>query len=100
DYMPLKPTTTLEAVTVPRMFIGACNNSRIEDLRAAAAIGKGRKVPEGLGWMIVPGSGLVKHQAEEEGLDRIFLEAGFGWREPGCSHCISMNKHRADAGAR
>ena len=76
---------------VQRVFIGSCTNSRIEDLRAAAAVAKGRKVAAGVNALVVPGSGLVKHQAEEEGLDRIFLEAGFEWREPGCSMCLAMN---------
>ena len=72
-----------------RVFIGSCTNGRIEDLRAAAAIAKGKKVAAHVGAMVVPGSGLVKHQAEEEGLDQIFLEAGFEWREPGCSMCLA-----------
>ena len=82
---------------VQRVFIGSCTNSRIEDLRAAAAIAKGRQVAAGVRALVVPGSGLVKHQAEEEGLDRIFLEAGFEWREPGCSMCMSMNADKATA---
>ena len=96
EYMALTPNTPLVEVPVQRVFIGSCTNSRIEDLRAAAAIAKGRRVAEGVRAMVVPGSGLVKHQAEEEGLDRIFLEAGFEWREPGCSNCMSMNNDRAD----
>jgi len=99
-YMQLKPKTPLVGVPVQRVFIGSCTNSRIEDLRAAAAIAKGRKVAPGVRAMVVPGSGLVKHQAEEEGLDRIFLEAGFEWREPGCSNCMSMNNDRAVNGER
>ena len=95
--MQLKPNTPLVEIPVQRVFIGSCTNSRIEDLRAAAAIAKGRKVAEGVRAMVVPGSGLVKHQAEEEGLDRIFLEAGFEWREPGCSNCMSMNADRRRA---
>src|SRR5438552_2136786 len=83
-----------------RVFIGSCTNSRIEDLRAAAAIAKGRRVADGVRALVVPGSGLVKHQAEEEGLDRVFLEAGFEWREPGCSNCMSMNNDRAEHGER
>jgi len=100
QYMQLQPNTLLVEIPVQRVFIGSCTNSRIEDLRAAAAIAKGRKVAEGVRAMIVPGSGLVKHQAEEEGLDRIFLEAGFEWREPGCSNCMSMNNDRAMNGER
>src|SRR5436190_530809 len=100
QYMQLKPKTPLVEVPVQRVFIGSCTNSRIEDLRAAAAIAKGRRVAEGVRALVVPGSGLVKHQAEEEGLDRIFLEAGFEWREPGCSNCMSMNNDRAEHGER
>src|SRR5215472_3229985 len=85
QYMQLKPNTRLEGVPVQRVFIGSCTNSRIEDLRAAAAIAKGRKVADGVTALVVPGSGHVKHRAEEEGLDRIFLEAGFQWRDAGCS---------------
>ncbi|HEX9490801.1 MAG TPA: 3-isopropylmalate dehydratase large subunit, partial [Stellaceae bacterium] len=91
DYMGLTPGTKLADVPVQRVFIGSCTNGRIEDLRAAAAIAKGRQVAAGVSAMVVPGSGLVKHQAEEEGLDRIFLAAGFEWREPGCSMCLAMN---------
>jgi 3-isopropylmalate/(R)-2-methylmalate dehydratase large subunit len=89
DYMGLVPGTPLEQVAVDRVFIGSCTNSRIEDLRAAAVVAKGRKVlvPS---W-VVAGSGLVKKQAEAEGLDKIFREAGFEWREPGCSMCVGMN---------
>ena len=100
EYMALAPNTRLVEVPVERVFIGSCTNSRIEDLRAAAAIAKGRRVAEGVRALVVPGSGLVKHQAEEEGLDRIFLEAGFEWREPGCSNCMSMNNDRAMNGER
>ena len=100
QYMQLKPNTPLAEIPVQRVFIGSCTNSRIEDLRAAAAIAKGRRVAEGVRAMVVPGSGHVKHQAEEEGLDRIFLEAGFEWREPGCSNCMSMNNDRAEHGER
>ena len=81
DYMALEPDSPIEGVAVDRVFIGSCTNGRIEDLRAAAAVAKGRKVPASVGAMVVPGSGLVKRQAEEEGLDRIFLEAGFEWRD-------------------
>jgi 3-isopropylmalate/(R)-2-methylmalate dehydratase large subunit len=100
EYMALAPNTRLVDVPVERVFIGSCTNSRIEDLRAAAAIAKGRRVADGVRALVVPGSGLVKHQAEEEGLDRIFLEAGFEWREPGCSNCMSMNNDRAMKGER
>ncbi|HEV2301992.1 MAG TPA: 3-isopropylmalate dehydratase large subunit [Stellaceae bacterium] len=100
EYMQLKPRTPLAAIPVERVFIGSCTNSRIEDLRAAAAIARGRRVAAGVRALVVPGSGLVKHQAEEEGLDRVFLEAGFEWREPGCSNCMSMNNDRAEHGER
>jgi 3-isopropylmalate/(R)-2-methylmalate dehydratase large subunit len=100
EYMGLSPNTPLTEVPVQRVFIGSCTNSRIEDLRAAAAVAKGRKVAPGVLALVVPGSGLVKHQAEEEGLDRVFLEAGFQWREPGCSMCMSMNADKASAGER
>jgi 3-isopropylmalate/(R)-2-methylmalate dehydratase large subunit len=98
--MGLKPGTPLKELTVDRVFIGSCTNGRIEDLRAAAAVVKGRKVAAGVQAMVVPGSGLVKHQAEEEGLDRIFLEAGFEWREPGCSMCLAMNADKLEPGER
>jgi 3-isopropylmalate/(R)-2-methylmalate dehydratase large subunit len=100
EYMALAPNTRLVDVPVERVFIGSCTNSRIEDLRAAAAIAKGRRVADGVRALVVPGSGLVKHQAEDEGLDRIFVEAGFEWREPGCSNCMSMNNDRAMNGER
>src|SRR5437879_6575028 len=95
QYMQLKPGTALVEIPVERVFIGSCTNSRIEDLRAAAAIARGRRVAEGVRAMVVPGSGQVEHQAEEEQLDRVFLAAGFPWREPGCSNCMSMNPDRA-----
>jgi 3-isopropylmalate/(R)-2-methylmalate dehydratase large subunit len=100
DYMGLTPRTPFTEIPVQRVFIGSCTNSRIEDLRVAAVIAKGRRVAPGVLALVVPGSGLVKHQAEEEGLDRIFLEAGFQWREPGCSMCMSMNADKAAAGER
>jgi 3-isopropylmalate/(R)-2-methylmalate dehydratase large subunit len=100
EYMALAPNTRLVDIPVERVFIGSCTNSRVEDLRAAAAIAKGRRVADGVRALVVPGSGLVKYQAEEEGLDRIFLEAGFEWREPGCSMCMSMNNDRAMNGER
>ncbi len=99
-YMDLKPGTPLADVKVDRVFIGSCTNGRIEDLRAAAAIAKGRKVAAHVNAMVVPGSGLVKEQAEQEGLDQIFLEAGFEWREPGCSMCLAMNADRLAPGER
>jgi 3-isopropylmalate/(R)-2-methylmalate dehydratase large subunit len=100
DYMDLKPGTALTDVKIDRVFIGSCTNGRIEDLRAAAAIVKGRKVAAHVGAMVVPGSGLVKAQAEEEGLDDIFRDAGFEWREPGCSMCLAMNADRLEPGQR
>jgi 3-isopropylmalate/(R)-2-methylmalate dehydratase large subunit len=100
EYMGLTPGTKLAELPVQRVFIGSCTNGRIEDLRAAAAVAKGRKVAAGVNAMVVPGSGLVKHQAEEEGLDRIFLEAGFEWREPGCSMCLAMNPDKLAPGER
>ncbi|WP_341898627.1 3-isopropylmalate dehydratase large subunit [Ferrovibrio terrae] len=90
-YMGLKAGEKLDTVPVQRVFIGSCTNGRIEDLRAAAVVAKGRKVAAGVQAMVVPGSGLVKNQAEEEGLDKIFVAAGFEWREPGCSMCLAMN---------
>ncbi|MDF2763872.1 MAG: 3-isopropylmalate dehydratase large subunit [Rhodospirillales bacterium] len=100
DYMGLTPGTPLKEVKIDRVFIGSCTNGRIEDLRAVAAIAKGRKVAPWVQAMVVPGSGLVKHQAEEEGLDRILKEAGFDWREPGCSMCLAMNPDRLEPGER
>ena len=92
DYMGLEPGQRLEDVTIQHVFIGSCTNSRIEDLRAAAAVLKGRKLSDRIRQaLVVPGSGLVKRQAEAEGLDQIFLDAGFEWREPGCSMCLAMN---------
>jgi 3-isopropylmalate/(R)-2-methylmalate dehydratase large subunit len=96
-YMGLQPGMPLTAITLDRVFIGSCTNSRIEDLRAAAAVIKGRQVAGSIRQaLVVPGSGLVKRQAEAEGLDRIFKEAGFEWREPGCSMCLAMNADRLD----
>jgi len=99
-YMGLTPGMKLTDVTIDRVFIGSCTNGRIEDLRAAAALAKGRKVAETVSAMVVPGSGLVKEQAEQEGLDRVFVEAGFEWREPGCSMCLAMNADRLAPGER
>ena len=99
-YMNLQPGINLTDVAIDKVFIGSCTNSRIEDLRAAAAIAKGRKVAPGVVAMVVPGSGPVKAQAEAEGLDKIFLEAGFEWRLPGCSMCLAMNNDRLNPGER
>ncbi|HSH49918.1 MAG TPA: 3-isopropylmalate dehydratase large subunit [Halomonas sp.] len=100
-YMDLKPGTPISDIRLDKVFIGSCTNSRIEDLRAAAAVVKGRKVSGDLKLaMVVPGSGLVKKQAEDEGLDEIFLAAGFEWREPGCSMCLAMNADRLEPGER
>ncbi|MBX6369506.1 MAG: 3-isopropylmalate dehydratase large subunit [Rhodospirillales bacterium] len=100
EYMGLEPGKPLTEVPIQRVFIGSCTNSRIEDLREAAAIAKGRKVAPGVNAMVVPGSGLVKEQAEAEGLDKIFLDAGFEWREAGCSMCLAMNADRLEPGER
>jgi 3-isopropylmalate/(R)-2-methylmalate dehydratase large subunit len=100
DYMGLKPGMALTDVSVDRVFIGSCTNSRIEDLRSAAAVAKGRKVAAGVEAWVVPGSGLVKAQAEAEGLDKIFVEAGFQWRFAGCSMCIGVNGDLVAAGKR
>ena len=100
DYMGLTPGTAMQDVAVEHVFIGSCTNSRIEDLRAAAAVANGRHVSDGVRAMVVPGSGLVKRQAEAEGLDRIFTAAGFEWREPGCSMCLAMNPDKVPAGER
>ncbi len=101
QYMGLEPNTPLVDIRIDRVFIGSCTNARIEDLRAAAVVAKGRKVASNVKQaMIVPGSGLVKLQAEKEGLDKIFLDAGFEWREPGCSMCLAMNADRLEPGER
>ncbi|ESW77652.1 MULTISPECIES: 3-isopropylmalate dehydratase large subunit [unclassified Mesorhizobium] len=94
DYMGLKPGTKITDIELDRVFIGSCTNGRIEDLRAAAKVIEGKKVNPRVSAMIVPGSGLVKEQAEAEGLDKIFVAAGFDWREPGCSMCLAMNDDR------
>ena len=99
-YMGLAAGTPMQEIRVDRVFIGSCTNGRIEDLREAAAIARGRRVAEGVGAMVVPGSGLVKRIAEEEGLHRVFLEAGFEWREPGCSMCLAMNADKLEPGER
>jgi 3-isopropylmalate/(R)-2-methylmalate dehydratase large subunit len=98
--MDLKPGTAMTDVAIDKAFIGSCTNGRIEDIRAAAVIAKGRKVADGIHALVVPGSGLVKHQAEEEGLDKILLEAGFDWRYAGCSMCLAMNADRLEPGER
>ncbi|MBB3931625.1 3-isopropylmalate/(R)-2-methylmalate dehydratase large subunit [Kaistia hirudinis] len=100
DYMGLKPGTRMVDIPVERVFIGSCTNGRIEDLRAAAGMIAGKTVREGVNAMVVPGSGLVKAQAEAEGLDAIFRAAGFEWREPGCSMCLAMNEDRLKPGER
>ena len=100
DYMGLTPGTAMQDVAIQHVFIGSCTNSRIEDLRAAAAIANGRHVADGVRALVVPGSGLVKRQAEAEGLDRIFTSAGFEWREPGCSMCLAMNPDKVPPGER
>jgi 3-isopropylmalate/(R)-2-methylmalate dehydratase large subunit len=100
EYMGLKPGTKLTEVPVQKVFIGSCTNGRIEDIREAAKVAKGRKVAPGVQALVVPGSGLVKEQAEQEGLDRILLEAGFEWREAGCSMCLAMNADRLEPGER
>jgi 3-isopropylmalate/(R)-2-methylmalate dehydratase large subunit len=100
EYMGLKADTPMTEVKVDKVFIGSCTNGRIEDLREAAKVAEGRKVATGVYAMVVPGSGLVKEQAEAEGLDRVFLEAGFDWREPGCSMCLAMNADRLQPGER
>jgi 3-isopropylmalate/(R)-2-methylmalate dehydratase large subunit len=100
-YMGLKPRTPITDIAIDKVFIGSCTNSRIEDLRAAANVVKGRRVASNVKLaLVVPGSGLVKQQAEREGLDRIFRDAGFEWREPGCSMCLGMNPDRLSAGER
>ena len=100
-YMGLEPGTRMQDVAVENIFIGSCTNSRIEDMRAAAAVIKGRKKADNVRWaIVVPGSGLVKAQAEAEGLDRIFIDAGLEWREPGCSACLAMNPDKVPAGER
>jgi 3-isopropylmalate/(R)-2-methylmalate dehydratase large subunit len=96
EYMGLTPGTKVRDISIDRVFIGSCTNGRIEDLRAAARIIEGKHVSEHVNAMIVPGSGLVKDQAESEGLDKIFLDAGFEWREPGCSMCLAMNPDKLE----
>jgi 3-isopropylmalate/(R)-2-methylmalate dehydratase large subunit len=90
----------MREIAVDTVFIGSCTNSRIEDLRAAAAVVRGRRVKSGVRTLVVPGSAAVKHQAEAEGLDRVFVDAGFDWREPGCSMCLAMNPDKLAPGER
>ncbi len=101
NYMGLKPGTAITDISLDKIFIGSCTNARIEDLRAAAHVMRGKKVAKNIKLaMVVPGSGLVKQQAEKEGLDKIFIEAGFEWRAPGCSMCLAMNADRLEPGER
>jgi 3-isopropylmalate/(R)-2-methylmalate dehydratase large subunit len=100
EYMGLRPGTSIRDIAVDVVFIGSCTNSRIEDLRRAAAVAQGHKVAAGVRALVVPGSRHVKVQAESEGLDRIFLDAGFEWREPGCSMCLGMNPDQLQPGQR
>jgi 3-isopropylmalate/(R)-2-methylmalate dehydratase large subunit len=100
DYMGLTPGTKITDIAIDRVFLGSCTNGRIEDLRAAAAVIAGKKVHERVNAMVVPGSGLVKEHAEAEGLDKIFIAAGFEWREPGCSMCLAMNPDKLAPGER
>ena len=100
DYMGLVPSQRMAGLAIDVVFIGSCTNGRIEDIRAATAVARGRKVAAGVRALVVPGSGLVKRQAEEEGLDRLLIEAGFEWREPGCSMCLGMNPDRLSVGQR
>jgi 3-isopropylmalate/(R)-2-methylmalate dehydratase large subunit len=100
DYMGLTPGQRMQDLAVDVVFIGSCTNGRIEDIRAAAAVAKGRKVAPGVRAMVVPGSGLVKEAAEAEGLDRVLAEAGFEWREAGCSMCLGMNPDQLKPGQR
>ncbi|HKK30556.1 MAG TPA: 3-isopropylmalate dehydratase large subunit, partial [Alphaproteobacteria bacterium] len=100
EYMGLRPGQKLTDIKIDTVFVGSCTNGRIEDIRAVAQVAKGRKVADGVRALIVPGSGLVKEQAEEEGLDQILLQAGFEWREPGCSMCLAMNDDKLKPGER
>ena len=100
-YIHLEPNTSLSSVAIDKVFIGSCTNSRIEDLRIAASVAKGKKIADNIKLaLVVPGSGLVKQQAEAEGLDEIFKDAGFEWREPGCSMCLAMNADKLEPGER
>ena len=100
-YIHLEPNTPIKSIEIDKVFIGSCTNSRIEDLRAAAAVAKGNKIADNIKLaLVVPGSGLIKQQAEKEGLDTIFTDAGFEWREPGCSMCLAMNADKLEVGER
>jgi 3-isopropylmalate/(R)-2-methylmalate dehydratase large subunit len=99
-YMALEPGTPVEEISIDRVFIGSCTNARLEDLRAAARVARGYSVAIGVKAMVVPGSQMVKRAAEKEGLDRVFREAGFEWREPGCSMCLGMNADVLQPGQR
>ena len=100
EYMDLEPNTPIQQIAIDRAFLGSCTNSRIEDLRAAADVVKGRKVSDHVSAMVVPGSNAIKRQAEDEGLDGIFKDAGFDWREAGCSTCLGMNPDVLQPGER
>jgi 3-isopropylmalate/(R)-2-methylmalate dehydratase large subunit len=101
QYMGLTPRMRIDQIAIDKVFIGSCTNSRIEDLRAAAAVAKGRRIAANVKLaLVVPGSGLIKAQAEAEGLDKIFIAAGFEWRQPGCSMCLAMNDDRLNPGER
>jgi 3-isopropylmalate/(R)-2-methylmalate dehydratase large subunit len=99
QYMGLTPRMRIDQIPIDKVFIGSCTNSRIEDLRAAAAVARGRRIAANVKLaLVVPGSGLIKAQAEAEGLDKIFIAAGFEWRQPGCSMCLAMNADRLESG--
>src|SRR5438094_7735631 len=100
EYMGLEPGTRVEEISIDRVFIGSCTNSRLEDLRAAARVARGHRVSPKVRAMVVPGSQAVKQAAEQEGLDRIFQQAGFEWRESGCSMCLGMTPYILQPGAR
>ena len=100
EYMGLSAGTQMRDIAIDTVFIGSCTNSRIEDLRAAADVARGRRVKQGVRTLVVPGSGPVKQQAIAEGLDRVFSDAGFDWREPGCSMCLAMNPDKLSPGER
>ena len=100
EYMGLEPNTPMAEIRVDKVFFGSCTNGRIEDLRAAAEVVRAARSRRSVHAMVVPGSGLVKHQAEEEGLDQVFIDAGFEWREAGCSMCLGMNPDQLQPGER
>ncbi|HWG36720.1 MAG TPA: aconitase family protein, partial [Terriglobales bacterium] len=100
EYMALRPGTAIRDIAVDRVFIGSCTNARIEDLECAAALARGRRVASGVRAMVVPGSQAVRREAEARGLDRVFTEAGFEWRQPGCSMCLGMNPDILQPGER